>query len=174
MSAIGDASEALLALQAVLRRGYDARALPGAADALAALDRLAEAGVMRTGLLVLAYSLRHSEVAPVEVADALEELSELAADEVIAAASAAAAAVSRPETPPPPSGRGDEEAVEHRAARAATGDTLPPESGDVPLGWMACAGADTLPPLEEAYGAATEPPAPESVEWWDDQPAVRS
>lgn len=160
MTALGDAAVAILVLQAGLRRGYPTRALPGATDAIAALDRLSQSGVVRPLLLELARSLRDGDVAPAEVADALEDIGEAALDEVIAAVEIAAfvSRASRPASPPPPSGRGDEEAVELRAARDATGDTLPP-SGEVELGEMACCGADT------------EPPA--SVQWWDELPTVR-
>jgi hypothetical protein len=75
---------------------------------------------------------------------------------------AATAPASRPASPPPPSGDGDEEAEELSAARAATGDTLPPASGDVDLPEMAC-----------CTGADTEPPAPGETQWFDDVPTVR-
>ncbi|WP_438029128.1 hypothetical protein [Sorangium sp. So ce233] len=99
-----------------------------------------------------------------ELIQALGEL--LALDEAMdappALAAAPAAPESRPASPPPPSGDGDEEAAELSAALAATGDTVPPASGERELGEMACAAADT------------DAPEPGSVEWWDDQPTVRS
>ncbi len=143
MTALGDAASAVLALQAGLRRGYPAHSLPGADDALAALNRLAESGIVRPLLLDLALSLRHGcEVTPCEVADALEDIGDAALDEVIAAVEIAAfvSRASRPASPPPPSGRGDEMALEMGATRDARD---------------------------------TEPPPPWSSEWWGDFPTVR-
>jgi hypothetical protein len=97
------------------------------------------------------------------VADGLVAIEELMVAETMAEMLAARTSVppaSRPASPPPRSERGDEMAAELRAARASTGDTLPP-SGEVEFGEMACCGADT------------DPPAPGSVQWWDDTPTVR-
>ena len=74
--------------------------------------------------------------------------------------SAPAPAPSRPASPPPSSGDGDDLAEEVAAARAATGDTLPPVSGEVALPEMACCGVDT-----DVSGLP---------DWADDQPMVRS
>ncbi|MGK3995000.1 hypothetical protein [Sorangium sp. So ce1024] len=188
MSALKDASEALLVLRAALRRDPVPSPLPCAAEALAALERIIESGTSRVSLTILAHGLRRGDVELVDVEDAIDALGEVALQEALAAPTkvisdayyprptdtvawncmagrhgtcrgwsievgacgcdchglATDPAASRPASPPPPSGRGDDLAVELSAAYAATGDTLPPASGELELGEMACcAGSDT-------------------------------
>lgn len=122
-------------------------------ETLAAFERLAEAGIdsawLRWRITYLHDDLMWRAYWAMEGAELFQRLGELLAlDEALdappALAAVPAAPESRPETPPPPSGEGDEEAVELSAALAATGDTLPPESGPRELGEMACcAGSDT-------------------------------
>jgi hypothetical protein len=161
-SAFATAVLAAAKLSGVVWRGPEYLVDTHRRETIAALERLAEACGAPPWIRWRLASLLDEETWRAdwteESGELIERLGELLALDEALDASPASTPRHTPVIHPPPSDDGDDLATELRAARDATGDTLPP-SGEVELGEMACCGADT------------EPPA--SVQWWDDVPTVR-
>lgn len=119
---------------------------------VASLERLHQAGVTSLWLTDWIAALSDERLWMVEFSAGVPGLLRLLGELMLLDdAVAASAPASRPASPPPPSDEGDALKLELSAARAATGETLPPASGYRELAEMACSGADTEPPLAEAW-----------------------
>ncbi|WP_437310121.1 hypothetical protein [Sorangium sp. So ce388] len=145
-AALEGAALAAVCLDAAMAAGASGPVVERRRELVDALDRLHQAGVASVRLTDWLAALRDERIWSIEFrAGSLSLLRTLGELLNLDEAVAAPASESRPETPPPPSGDGDEESLEHAAARDSR-DTLPPASGHRELAEMACVGADTLPP----------------------------